>query len=162
MPNELRIGMVGYGFMGRAHSNAYHRVNQFFDTAYQPVLKAIAARDQVPVDVDGHLNRAMAHLVAHVGEALAPLNEQGRQRMAEVVEPDAPQLRLRGTERVLVVVEVERVSREQCRRRWQRLASGNMNVHRPERNDLERRRMRPKIEPGRRADGCRQMHVGTD
>ena len=46
MPNELRIGMVGYGFMGRAHSNAYHRVNQFFDTAYQPVLKAIAARDQ--------------------------------------------------------------------------------------------------------------------
>src|SRR3989475_10247511 len=32
--------------MGRAHSNAYHRVNQFFDTAYQPVLKAIAARDQ--------------------------------------------------------------------------------------------------------------------
>lgn len=44
MPTPLRIGMIGYGFMGRAHSNAYHRVNQFFDGAYQPVLKALAAR----------------------------------------------------------------------------------------------------------------------
>ena len=44
MPKPLNIGMVGCGFMGRAHSNAYHRVNQFFDLAYQPVLKAVAAR----------------------------------------------------------------------------------------------------------------------
>ena len=43
MPKQLNIGLVGYGFMGRAHSNAYHRVNQFFDVAYQPVLKALAA-----------------------------------------------------------------------------------------------------------------------
>jgi predicted dehydrogenase len=34
--------MVGCGFMGRVHTNAYHRVNQFFDVAYQPVLKALA------------------------------------------------------------------------------------------------------------------------
>ena len=44
MPKQLNVGIVGYGFMGRAHSNAYLRVNQFFDTAYQPVLKAVAAR----------------------------------------------------------------------------------------------------------------------
>jgi predicted dehydrogenase len=44
MPKQLNIGIVGYGFMGRAHSNAYLRVNQFFDVAYQPVLKAVAAR----------------------------------------------------------------------------------------------------------------------
>ena len=44
MPKPLRIGMIGYGFMGRAHSNAYHRVNQFFDVAYQPVPRALAAR----------------------------------------------------------------------------------------------------------------------
>ncbi len=44
MLKELNIGMVGYGFMGRAHSNAYHRVNQFFDLAYRPVLRAVAAR----------------------------------------------------------------------------------------------------------------------
>jgi predicted dehydrogenase len=42
MTQPLNIGMVGCGFMGRAHSNAYHRVNQFFDVAYQPVLKALA------------------------------------------------------------------------------------------------------------------------
>ncbi len=41
----LNIGMVGYGFMGRTHSNAFGKVNQFFDLAYQPVLKAICGRD---------------------------------------------------------------------------------------------------------------------
>jgi predicted dehydrogenase len=44
MTKPLNIGMVGCGFMGRAHSNAYHRVSQFFDVAYQPVLKAVAER----------------------------------------------------------------------------------------------------------------------
>ena len=44
MSRKLRIGRVGYGFMGRAHSNAYHRVGQFFPVAYEPVLKAMAAR----------------------------------------------------------------------------------------------------------------------
>src|SRR5215216_2930155 len=43
---DLRIGMIGYGFMGRAHSNGYKRVNDFFDLEYRPVLKAVAARDQ--------------------------------------------------------------------------------------------------------------------
>src|SRR5215471_3973849 len=42
---KLNIGLVGYGFMGRAHSNAYLSVSQFFDVKYQPVLKAVAARD---------------------------------------------------------------------------------------------------------------------
>src|SRR5215470_13410101 len=42
----LRIGMIGYGFMGRAHSNAYRRVNNFFDLEYEPVLQAVCARDQ--------------------------------------------------------------------------------------------------------------------
>jgi predicted dehydrogenase len=46
MLTPLAIGMVGHGFMGRAHSNAYSRVNQFFDVAYQPVLKAVAGRYQ--------------------------------------------------------------------------------------------------------------------
>ena len=38
--------MVGYGFMGRAHSNAYRRVNNFFDVEYQPVLQAVCARNK--------------------------------------------------------------------------------------------------------------------
>ncbi|MFT7032119.1 MAG: putative dehydrogenase [Cyclobacteriaceae bacterium] len=44
---ELRIGLVGYGFMGRTHSNAYKRVSDFFpDLGYRPVLKAICARNK--------------------------------------------------------------------------------------------------------------------
>jgi predicted dehydrogenase len=42
----LRIGMIGYGFMGRAHSNAYNRVNNFFDLEYEPVLQAVCARNE--------------------------------------------------------------------------------------------------------------------
>ena len=38
--------MIGYGFMGRAHSNAYAKVNHFFDLEYRPVLKAACARDK--------------------------------------------------------------------------------------------------------------------
>jgi len=41
----LRVGLVGYGFMGRTHSNAFARVNQFFDVPYRPVLQAVCARD---------------------------------------------------------------------------------------------------------------------
>jgi predicted dehydrogenase len=42
---ELRVGMIGYGFMGRAHSNAYKQVGQFFPSSYRVVLKAACARD---------------------------------------------------------------------------------------------------------------------
>ena len=45
MSKPLRIGMIGYGFMGRAHSNGYNRVKDFFDLEYLPVLQAVAARD---------------------------------------------------------------------------------------------------------------------
>src|SRR3954453_3494458 len=46
---ELRIGMIGYGFMGRAHTNAYCQVGHFFDLPYQPVLKAACGRDEAKV-----------------------------------------------------------------------------------------------------------------
>ena len=42
---KLNIGLVGDGFMGRTHSNAFRQVNQFFDLEYRPVLKAVCARD---------------------------------------------------------------------------------------------------------------------
>ena len=42
----LNIGMIGYGFMGRTHSNAYCKVGHFFDLEYQPVLKAACARNE--------------------------------------------------------------------------------------------------------------------
>src|SRR5437879_6085628 len=42
---KLNIGLVGYGFMGRTHSNAYLQAPRFFDLPYQPVLKAVCARN---------------------------------------------------------------------------------------------------------------------
>src|SRR4051812_49961607 len=46
MTEPLRIGVVGYGFMGRAHANAWRRVPNFFpDLARQPVLQAACGRD---------------------------------------------------------------------------------------------------------------------
>ncbi len=45
----INIGLVGYGFMGRTHSNAFARVNQFFDLEHRPVLKAVCGRDAAKV-----------------------------------------------------------------------------------------------------------------
>ena len=45
MPKPLNIGMIGYGFMGRTHSNAYNRVSNFFELEYHPVLKAACGRN---------------------------------------------------------------------------------------------------------------------
>jgi predicted dehydrogenase len=43
---QLRVGMIGYGFMGRAHSNAYKRLNDFFPhLEHRPVLQTVAARN---------------------------------------------------------------------------------------------------------------------
>lgn len=39
--NKVNVGLVGCGFMGRTHSNAYRKVSNFFQLKYQPVLKAV-------------------------------------------------------------------------------------------------------------------------
>ena len=44
MAKPFRIGMIGYGFMGKAHSNAYRKVGNFFDLDFDVQLKAICAR----------------------------------------------------------------------------------------------------------------------
>jgi len=41
MTKKLNVGLIGYGFMGRTHSNAYCKVNHFFDLPYKPELKVI-------------------------------------------------------------------------------------------------------------------------
>jgi predicted dehydrogenase len=41
----LNVAMIGYGFMAKAHSDAWRRVAHFFpEVAYRPVLRAVAAR----------------------------------------------------------------------------------------------------------------------
>jgi predicted dehydrogenase len=50
MKKELRIGLVGCGFMGRTHTNGYKRVSDFFPAlAYAPVLTAVCARNETKV-----------------------------------------------------------------------------------------------------------------
>ena len=43
----LRIGLIGYGFMGRTHSNAFRKVPNFFpELKYEPQLAAVCARNK--------------------------------------------------------------------------------------------------------------------
>jgi predicted dehydrogenase len=45
MTETLNVGMIGYGFMAKAHSNAWCRVANFFpELEHRPVLRAVAAR----------------------------------------------------------------------------------------------------------------------
>lgn len=41
----LRVGMVGYAFMGAAHSHAWRTAPRFFDLPLQPELTAVAGRN---------------------------------------------------------------------------------------------------------------------
>jgi predicted dehydrogenase len=43
---KLNVAMIGYGFMGRAHSNAFHQVGHFFDLPYELNLKVVSGRNQ--------------------------------------------------------------------------------------------------------------------
>ena len=48
MPSNrgLRVGLVGTGFMGRTHSNAYHQVRRFFPEEAGAELVAVCSRDE--------------------------------------------------------------------------------------------------------------------
>src|SRR5216683_1829615 len=47
---KLNVCMIGHGFMGRAHSNAFHQVGRFFDLPYELQLKVICGRDRPKLD----------------------------------------------------------------------------------------------------------------
>lgn len=42
---QLRIGMIGYKFMGKAHSNAYRSLPMFFPEALKPEMRLICGRN---------------------------------------------------------------------------------------------------------------------
>lgn len=47
---QLRIALIGTGFMGRTHSNGYRRVPNFFpELAYEPVLQVVCSRNEEKV-----------------------------------------------------------------------------------------------------------------
>src|SRR4029079_13032675 len=45
MPSEFRVALLGQGFMGKAHSNAYVQAPHFFELPYRVVRKVICGRD---------------------------------------------------------------------------------------------------------------------
>ena len=56
---KLNVAMIGYGFMGRAHSNAFRQVGCFFDAPYELRLKVICGRNRSNLEI-------MAALVARI------------------------------------------------------------------------------------------------
>lgn len=50
MSDTIGVGLVGYRFMGKSHSNAYRQVAHFFpDVTIRPEMKAICGRDEAAV-----------------------------------------------------------------------------------------------------------------
>jgi predicted dehydrogenase len=47
--SEIGVALVGYKFMGKAHSNAYWQVARFFDLQSVPRMRAICGRDEEAV-----------------------------------------------------------------------------------------------------------------
>ena len=45
----LKVGLVGTGFMGRTHSNAYRQVRRFFPNEAGAELVAVCSRDETKV-----------------------------------------------------------------------------------------------------------------
>ena len=46
---DVNVALIGYAFMGRAHSNAYRQVNHFFSPRLRPKLKVLCGRTQSKV-----------------------------------------------------------------------------------------------------------------
>ena len=46
---EVNVALIGYAFMGRAHSNAWRQVSRFFSPKLTPRLKVICGRDESAV-----------------------------------------------------------------------------------------------------------------
>ena len=46
---KLNVAMIGYKFMGKAHSNAWRQVSRFFAPALEPVMKVVCGRNEEEV-----------------------------------------------------------------------------------------------------------------
>ena len=49
MTSRVNVAMVGYGFMGRAHANAWRQVARFFDCSLEPELAVVCGRSEGPL-----------------------------------------------------------------------------------------------------------------
>ena len=109
MATPIRFGLIGSGFMGRAHSNAWASVGHFFDLDPRPVMHTVVGRnaDGTLIADDGKVaktrfeavNRGWVsitrpwHLLttnSGSGYPHAATAEKGRRMMDAVVERLAP------------------------------------------------------------------------
>ena len=51
MKKNINVALIGYKFMGKAHSHAYRDVSLFFDTEITPVMKVICGRHDIPLSI---------------------------------------------------------------------------------------------------------------
>lgn len=49
VPRKVNVALIGYQFMGKAHSNAYRQMPHFFDSDTVPVMKVICGRNEAAV-----------------------------------------------------------------------------------------------------------------
>jgi len=49
LKKQIRVGMIGYKFMGKTHSHAYRDLPFFFDQEIEPVMQAVSGRDEAGV-----------------------------------------------------------------------------------------------------------------
>ncbi|MGH9431831.1 MAG: Gfo/Idh/MocA family protein [Terriglobia bacterium] len=47
---QVNVAMIGYKFMGKAHSNAYRQVSHFFPGKIEPRMKVLCGRDRVAAE----------------------------------------------------------------------------------------------------------------
>ncbi len=50
MKKPLRVGMIGYNFMGKAHSNAWRQVGRFFDLPADVEMRTVCGRNREKVE----------------------------------------------------------------------------------------------------------------
>src|SRR5450432_468035 len=46
---QINVALIGYQFMGKAHSNAYRQAGRFFDLDVEPVMKVLVGRSEKKV-----------------------------------------------------------------------------------------------------------------
>ena len=49
MTDTIKVGLIGYKFMGKSHSNAYRQVGAFYDVPLRPEMTVICGRDEAAV-----------------------------------------------------------------------------------------------------------------
>ncbi len=49
MTDTIKVGLIGYKFMGKSHSNAYRQVSAFYDLPLQPEMTVLCGRDEAAV-----------------------------------------------------------------------------------------------------------------